>query len=122
MVLLISGRRFSRRTPPVDLAEHMRCLLRSSRIKVGPKSVENAGAKLLDETQGAALARTRLAMPALDSGPLAAPAPGVSPPAGEWRTDRRAAKAFWILELHRVHHCPGFACFMPRFETLWGSV
>jgi hypothetical protein len=51
MVLLISGRRFSRRTPPVDLAEHMRCLLRSSRIKVGPKSVENAGAKLLDETQ-----------------------------------------------------------------------
>jgi len=29
----------------------MRCLLRSSRIKVGPKSVENAGAKLLDETQ-----------------------------------------------------------------------
>jgi hypothetical protein len=43
MVLLISGRRFSRRTPPVDFAEHMRCLLRSSRIKVGPKSVENAG-------------------------------------------------------------------------------
>jgi hypothetical protein len=50
MVLLISGRRFSRRTPPVDLAEHMRCLLRSSRIKVGPKSAENAVAKLLDET------------------------------------------------------------------------
>ena len=100
--------------------------------------MENAGAKLLDETQGAALARTRLAMPTLDSGPLAAPrphggverahralsapAPGVSPPAGEWRTDRRAAKAVWILELHLVHHCPGFACFMPRFETLWGSV
>jgi hypothetical protein len=57
-------------------------------------------------------------MPALDSGPLAAPrpdggverahralsapAPGVSPPAGEWRTDRRAAKAVWILELHLV--------------------
>jgi len=51
MVLLISGRRLARRTPPVDLAEHKRCLLRSSRIKVGPKSVENAGAKLLDETQ-----------------------------------------------------------------------
>jgi hypothetical protein len=33
-----------------------------------------------------------------------------------------AAKAVWILELHLVHHCPGFACFMPRLETLWGSV
>jgi hypothetical protein len=47
-----------------------------------------------------------------------APAPGASPPVGERRTDRRVAKAVWILELpgrsgtiHLMHHCPGLACY-----------
>jgi hypothetical protein len=88
----------------------------------------------------AALAPTRLAMPALDSVPLAAPrpdggverahralsapTPGVSPPSGERRTDRPAAKAVWILELpgrsgtiHLMHHCRGFACSCHDLKT-----
>jgi hypothetical protein len=47
-----------------------------------------------------------------------------SPPAGERRTDRRAAKAVWILELpgssgtiHLMHHCPGFACSCHDVKT-----
>ncbi len=55
---------------------------------------------------------------------LSAPAPGVSPPAGERRTDRRAAKTVWILELpgrsgtiHLMHHCPGFACSYHDLRT-----
>src|ERR1700739_550827 len=78
-------------------------------------------------------------MPAVCSGPLAArrpdggverahralsaPAPGVSPPAGERRTDRRAATV-WILEvpgrtgtIHLMHHCPGFACSCHDVKT-----
>jgi hypothetical protein len=40
--------------------------------------VENAGAKLLDETQGAALARTRLAMPAIGCAGARRQSPGGS--------------------------------------------
>ena len=53
---------------------------------------------------------------------------GVSPPAGERRTDRRAAKAVWILELpgrsgtiHLMHHCPGLACSCHDLST-FGAV
>jgi hypothetical protein len=59
---------------------------------------------------------------------MSAPAPGVSPPAGEWRTDRRAAKAVGILELpgrsgtiHLMHHCPSFACSCHDVST-FGAV
>jgi hypothetical protein len=59
---------------------------------------------------------------------MSAPAPGISPPAGERRTDRRAAKAVWILELpsrsgtiHLMHHCPGFACSCHDLST-FGAV
>jgi hypothetical protein len=55
---------------------------------------------------------------------MPAPAPGVSPPAGERRTDRRAAKAVGILELpgrsgtiHLMHHCPGVACSCHDLNT-----
>jgi hypothetical protein len=59
---------------------------------------------------------------------MSAPAPGVSPPAGERRTDRRAAKPVWILELpgrsgtiHLMHHCPGLACSCHDLNTSGGS-
>ena len=60
---------------------------------------------------------------------MSAPAPGVSPPAGERRTDRRAAKAVWILELpgrggtiHLMNHCPGFAPVLPMPEGWKGQL
>jgi hypothetical protein len=43
---------------------------------------------------------------------------------GEQRTDRRVAKAVWILELpgrsgtiHLMHHCPGLACSCHDVKT-----
>ena len=51
-----------------------------------------------------------------------------SPPRHQRRTDRRAAKAVWILELpgrsgtiHLMHHCPGFACSCHDLST-FGAV
>jgi hypothetical protein len=50
--------------------------------------------------------------------------PASVPRRGERRTDRRAAKAVWILELpgrsgtiHLMHHCPGFACSCHDLKT-----
>jgi hypothetical protein len=75
-------------------------------------------------TRAELLARAVALQPLLRAHALFAPAPGVSPPAGERRTDRRAAKAVWILELpgrsgtiHLMHHCRGFACSCRDLKT-----